>query len=98
MAGLCARIRLYWLFTVVLVPVDQEYPGQSVRKQPHQVASKAREMESPVEAIELGSAGAALAPTVVAASPSPAPRIAISLRRRCIATSPQWMLSERCGF
>jgi hypothetical protein len=37
--GEAARTRLYWLTTVELVPVDQEYAGQSARKQPHRVAS-----------------------------------------------------------
>jgi hypothetical protein len=52
-------MRWYWLFTVELVPVDHEYCGQSLRKQPLEVESYARVIESPADAIEFGSAGVA---------------------------------------
>jgi hypothetical protein len=69
MAGLRARIRSYWLETPV-VPVDQEYCGES-DSTCDQLMSKARVIESPVDAIELGSAGSVgaqpVALTVIAA-------------------------------
>jgi hypothetical protein len=81
-------MRAYWLFTVELVPVDHEYCGQSVRKHPNQVASKARVIESPVDAIEFGSgtvdACAGNAEITTAASADP---IAARRRSRLISHS-----------
>src|SRR5581483_4525278 len=54
-AGLRATILWYWLSTAGSIPVDHEYCAQSRRTHPLHVASNPRVIESPVEAIELGS-------------------------------------------
>src|SRR5947209_1267360 len=83
-------MRRYSLFTEVLVPVDHEYCGQSATKHPNQVVSKARVIESPVEAIDEGSGvgGVVAACAVVAGTTSAARASRTRTRRRRTGTPP----------